>query len=185
MVTALKMSKEIPSNYVQLNQDYWRSAERNGISKPLELSRTAKILHKRMVDTFNLQSPHEPILTWSLVFDKPKTPSSRFVYEERFPDEIKEEDRADFLRGMGRITEYATNIATIDFIKKNVNIPFVNTLADIYTKFGDLATYRLLINGTYRDMDGISYIAERNGKNYKEALYKGLFEHDCYFYLFS
>lgn len=174
------MPKEnpVPQEYVKLNQEHWINAKRGILSNPLELSRTAQFLHTRMTDTFNLGKAEKPILTWSVVFDKPKTPSSRFVYEERFHNEIRKEDREDFSKGIGRITEYATNIATIDFIKKNTNLPLINLAADAYTKFGDLATYGLVINGTYREMNRIAWVAQQNGKDYKKALYEGLFNHD-------
>lgn len=174
------MPKEspIPSDYVKLNQEHWINAKRGRFSRPLNMTRTADFLHKRMVDTFSLEGAQKHILTLSIFFDKPKTPSSRFVYEERFPDEVREEDKKDFSIGIERITEYATNMATIDFINKNAKLPFVNLAAAAYAKFGDLATYGILINGTYREMSRIAWIAERNGKDFKKAMYNGLFNHD-------
>lgn len=174
------MSAEIPipQDYVAKNQEHFRNARRGILSKPIELTQTGRILHERVVRTFGLEDAEKPILTWSVIFDKPKSPSSAYVYAERFPEGVAKEDEHDFSVGIGRITEYATNIATKDFIHKNTDIPIVNAIAQAYAAFGDLATYGILLGGTYREMTRVQYAAEQNGKDFKQALYQGLFLHD-------
>ncbi len=167
-----------PSNYIEENQEHWRNANRGISSRPLELPRTGKFLHERIVRTFGLEDTQEPILTWSVIFDKPKSPSSAYVYAERFPEGVAKEDEHDFSVGIGRITEYATNIATKDFIDRNTDIPVVNAVARAYAAFGDLATYGIMLAGTYREMARIEYMAEQNGEDFGQALYRGLFQHD-------
>lgn len=165
--------KEIPTDYIERNKSFWRKAKRNGLSKPHELIILANALHKRMIKTFDIQEVEQPIMVWSTVFDNPKTPNSEYVYAERYPEEIKEEDKEDFHRGMVRITEYATNFATREFLKRNLT-----PVSDIYGAVADQVTYGLLYNGTYRRMKAVEIEADRNGKDYKGALLKGLFNHD-------
>lgn len=174
----MPVERPIPSDYIPINQEHWRNAKRSNISRPLEMSHTADFLHQRIIDTFNLPSSDKPILTLSIVFDKPETPSSLFAYEERFPEDIQEEERENFSVGVGRITEYATNVATVDFINKNINLPLVNLASAAYAKFGDLVTYGMLFGGTYREMSRIKHQAGEMGKDFRGALYEGLFRHN-------
>lgn len=174
------MPKEnpVPSGYVKLNQEHWRNAERGRISRPLEMAHTADFLHRRMVKTFNLEDAHQPILTWSVLFDRPKTPSTMYVYAERVPEEIGQEDAQSYTIGMGRITEYATNYAMREFIRRNMDIPLLRDLGSIYGRIADLATYEILLNGTYRRMAQVESLAEQNGKDYTEAITQALFQHN-------
>lgn len=165
--------REIPQNYIERNKRFWKKASRHGISKPQELKFPADIFHSRIKKTFDIEEVEQPILVWSTVFDNPKTPNSEYVYAERYPESVKEEDKIDFHRGIVRITEYATNFATREFLKRNAT-----PLADIYGRFADLVTYELLYNGTYRRMKAVEIEADRNGKDYKGALLTGLFRHD-------
>lgn len=158
---------------IQRNQNAWRSAERGVLSRPHELVLVPNFLHQRMVKTFDLENAEKPIMVWSTVFDNPRTPNSEFVYAERYPEEIQEEDKANFHRGIVRITEFATNYATREFLRKNAT-----AFADIYGALADQATYGLIFNGTFRRMKAVEITAERNGKNFKEALLTGLFNHD-------
>ena len=174
----MSTEQPLPSNYIEQNQEHWRNANRGIFSRPLELPRTGKFLHERIVRTFGLEHIQEPIVTWSAIFDKPKSPSSAYVYAERFPEGVAKEDKHDFSVGIGRITEYATNIATKDFIDRNTDILVVNAAARAYAAFGDLATYGIMLAGTYREMARIEYMAEQNGEDFRQALYRGLFQHD-------
>lgn len=165
--------REIPKNYIEKNKSFWKKANRSMVSKPHELIIPANLLHSKMLKTFDIQGVEQPIMVWSAVFDKPKTPSSEYVYAEKYPDDIKEEDKEDFHRGIVRITEYATNFATREFLKRNFT-----PVSDIYGAVADQMTYGFLYNGTYRRMKAVEIEADRNGKDYKGALLKGLFNHD-------
>lgn len=178
VLQVLPAESEIPQDYIKQNQNHWRKARRGLFSKPLELSQTGDFLHDKITKTFGLEDAQKPILIWSVVFDRPKTPSSKFIYEERYPEEINDEDKTNFSIGMARITEYATNYAAKDFFVKNVDIPILREFSKAYGRFADLATYEILINGTYRRMSIIESVANENGKSYKEALFTGLFKHD-------
>lgn len=170
----------IPVDYVAKNQEHWRNIKRGKGSRPHELS-IGSLLHSRIVRTFgleHLEHVKKPILVWSVLFDKPDKPTSQVVHAERFPEDVKEEDKQDFAIGIGRITEWATNEATKDVIMKITNIPIISTVAHAYAAFGDFVTYGIILGGTYREMARIQYVAEQNGKDFKHALYKGLFEHD-------
>ena len=170
--------KPIPTDYIEANKKFWRESERGGLSKPLELTRTARLLHNRMIKTFNLEDAQEPILTWSVLFDRPKTPSAKYVYQERIPAEVSKEDAPDFFVGIARITEYATNRATKLFIERNMDLPFLKELGGAYARFADLLTYEILLNGTYRRMARVEAMASRNGKDYNAAIEEALFRHD-------
>lgn len=170
------MSREIeqPQDYIDQNKGFWTRAKRGVLSRPHELIIPAGFLHERMMKTFDIDSDiKQPKMVWSTVFDKPKTPNSEFVYAERYPDEIAEEDKTDFHRGIVRITEYATNFATREFLRRNAT-----PLADIYGAIADQATYGLLYNGTFRRMKAVELVAQDNRKDYKGAVLKGLFQHD-------
>ena len=121
---------------------------------------------------------YKPILVGSVVFDNPANSTSEFVHAERFPAHIPEKDRKAWSIGMERITEYATNYATRRLFKTIMNFPLGEGIAEIYNEFSDLVSYKLLIGGTYRRMGAVEQQALANGKDYEDALYKGLFAHD-------
>jgi hypothetical protein len=161
------------------NQKFWRKAKRGLFSRPLELPHTANIIHERIVKTFNLdEDSPTPILTWSLLFDRAKTPSSTYTYKERFPEKVADEDKLDYSVGIARITEYATNRATRIFIEKNLDAPLLKELGTAYARITDLLTYEILLNGTYRRMAGVESTAEQNGKDFNHAIEEALFRHD-------
>lgn len=168
----------IPQDYIARNQSFWRKAKRGIASRPLELGPISGFLHSRIVKTFGLKDAEKPILTWSVIFDKPGTPSSEFVYAERYPDHIKEEDRQNWATGMVRLTEYATNYAAKEFFLKNADFPIARSISEVYGKIADYLTYHLLIGGTFARMGMVEEQAVLNGKDYKEALFKALFQHD-------
>src|SRR3972149_10524513 len=155
------MSAENES-YTQANQEFWRKANRGIFSRPLELPRTASALHERMVKTFNLEEAELPILTWSVLFDRPKTPSSIYIYAERIPEEIGQEDAQNYSTGIVRITEYATNYAMREFIRRNMDLPLLRDLGSAYGRLADLVTYEIFLNGTYRRMAQIESLAEQD-----------------------
>jgi hypothetical protein len=170
----MRAEKEIPSDYIDENKSFWKKAKRGVLSRPHELVIPANFLHNRITKTFDIDAEvKQPIMVWSTVFDHPKTPNSEFVYAERYPEEIAEEDKPDFHRGIVRITEYATNYATREFLRRNAT-----PLADLYGAVADQATYGFLYNGTFRRMKAVELVAEDNGKDYKGALLTGLFQHD-------
>ncbi len=168
----------IPPDYIKRNQSFWRKAQRGIFSRPAELGMSATFLHRRIVETFNLENAQESILVWSTLFDKPKTPSSEFVYAERFPSNIKEEDRQYWTAGMVNITEFATNYATREFFKKNADLPIARSIAEVYGELADMATYKIMIGGTYYRMHAIEEQAVLSGKDFKAAIFKALFQHD-------
>lgn len=168
----------VPENYTEQNKEFWRNAKRGFGSRPLELPRTSHFIHERMVKTFNLEGAVEPILTWSVLYDRAKTPSAKFVYEERELDEVSPEDSSDYIVGMSRITEYATNRAVKLFIERNLNVPVLKELGTVYAKINEIFTYELVINGTYRRMARIEQTAKDNGKDYDKAITDALFKHD-------
>ena len=119
----------------------------------------------------------KPILTASVVFDRPKDgTSSKSVFAEDKPDYIPDEYYQDWSIGMQRITEYGTNKATTHFIQKHMDFPVGRGIARLFTTFSDIASYRILIHGTYARMGKIERLARAHGRNYKEALHVGLFE---------
>ena len=168
----------IPQDYITKNQEHFRNARRGILSRPIELPQTRKVLHERVVKTFGLEDTEKPILTWSVVFDNPETPSSEYVYAERYPEEIAEEDRQNFSIGISRINEYATNFATKEFIRRNADLPFVKQIASVYGEISNLFTYGLLLGGTFSRMRDIEIMANHNKKDYKKAVLDGLFQHD-------
>lgn len=174
----MSAEKPIPQDYISKNQEHFRNAKRGIFSRPIELPRTGRILHERIVRTFGLEDAEEPIFTWSVVFDNPKTPSSEYVYAERFPEEIAEEDKRNFSIGISRINEYATNFATKEFLKRNADLPVIKQVASVYGGISDLFTYGLLLNGTFSRMRDIEIMAGHNEKDYRQAILDGLFQHD-------
>lgn len=165
-------------SYTKANQEFWRKAQRGSVSKPLELMRTANALHNRIVETFALGEVEQPILSWSVIFDRPKTPSSMYVYAEKIPEEIEPVDAQAHSVGIVRITEYATNYAMREFIRRNMNIPILRDLGSAYGRIADLVTYEIILNGTYRRMAQIESQAGQNRKDYKEAIFQALFQHN-------
>jgi hypothetical protein len=170
----------IPKDYVQQNQEYWKNVERGRLpkTKPLLLNHTARFMHRRIVDTFGLQDAVEPVLALSVLYDKPKSSTSEYVYEYRFPEGVRKKDRKDFAMGIERITEYATNYATKEFFMRNLNFPGARSIAEIYGKLADFASYRFILGGTYVRMGMVEDQAILNGKDYKGALSQALFQHD-------
>ena len=222
----------VPEDYISLNQLHFMGLERNGISRIMELKATGEFLHRRIVNTFNLDQnasaceenelppirwpeeditdgrgwfypnreegelppirwheeditdgrgwfypklkiqpqPKKPTFTFSVVYSKTKKPSSEFGYEQTYPEGIAEGDREDFAFGIERITEYATNFATREFFRRNLDIPGFRKIAEAYGLVEDFLTYRVLLHGTYRDMGEIQKVAKHNGKDFKGAI---------------
>lgn len=169
------MEKE---QYTKANQESFRKAKRRNVSRPHELSPIGDYLHQRVTNAFDLEDAQKPIVVWSVLFDKPNTPSSKFVYAERYPEDVEEKDKANFSSGITRITEYATNYATREFFERNINSSIGRVLARGYGMFAEPLTYGLLYRGTYKEMGKVKKSADSQGKDYKEALLQGLFEHD-------
>ena len=178
---SFNLDSPIPEDYQDINRDYWQNVDR-GIfakSKPLPLKRASNALHKRIMNSFpEIENPTKPLLSWSVLYDKPKEPTSEYVYAYRLPDSVKAEDKNDFFIGIERITEYATNYATREFLRKNMDFPGGKLLAELYGEVLDLLTYKILIGGIYRDMARIEMIADENGKNFKQAIIDALLKHD-------
>lgn len=116
--------------------------------------------------------------SFSIPFDNPKTHSSLFVYEERFPEQVKPEDRHDWSIGIGRITEYATNYATKEFFRRQASGAATKAASIAYTWFYDLVTYGLIQNGTYGQMQTIETMANYHKINYADAITSALFQHN-------
>jgi len=174
----MSVENPIPADYVQQNQKFWREAKRGSGSRPFELPRTTHLVHERMVRTFDLEDASEPILAWSILYDRARTPSAKYVYQDRIPVGIPEEVANDYIVGMSRITEYATNRAVKLFIGRNLDLPLVSDLGKAYARITDLLTYEILLNGTYRRMAGIEVLAKQNGRDYDKAITDALFKHD-------
>ena len=85
----------IPEDYVKKNQKHWRKAKRGIGSRPIELPRIGNLINTRIQSTFaeyEVSDTTRPIFTFSVFTDNPKTPSSKFVHQERYPEEIAEEE---------------------------------------------------------------------------------------------
>lgn len=123
--------------------------------------------------------PKKPILTFSIVYDKTREPSSEFGYEQIYPEGVAEGDREDFGFGIERITEYATNFATREFFRRNMDIPGFRKIAEAYGLVEDFLTYRILLHGTYTEMKKIQKVAKHNGKDFTGTIIDyALFQHD-------
>ncbi len=160
----MHFSFDIPEDYVKANQKHFRNAKRGIVSRPYELPKLRDSLHERITKTFGLEDAQKPVVVWSGLFDNPKTPSSEFVYAERYPEDIKEEDRQNFAAGITRITEYATNFAAGEFLKRNLSLPLVKQAAKVYGMFSEALTYGLLYSGTYREMRRVRKSAQKRGE---------------------
>ncbi len=138
-------SDSIYNNEVPSNIQFWRNAERGILSRPLELIHFSEGLHKRMIRTFDLPGEtSKPTVVFKAVIDDPKGPSSKIVHTERFSKLVPKEDIADFGIGIGRITEYATNLAAREFFTRN----FPAIVAEPYVAVADWFTYRFVLGGS-------------------------------------
>lgn len=170
---------EVPSHYIKRSKDYWRNAKRGWFSKVMELPRSGPAIHKRIEKALDLPHKDAPITTWSVLLDRQKNPISEFTYEIRYPEEItKAEDRKAWLTGITRLTEYATNYMTMEFLVKDATSPPGRILATAYAVFGNLLTYRIMLGGTFARMEMVEEQARANRKDYPKALKSALFEHD-------
>lgn len=176
LTLSYKMTEK--ESYIGANQEFWRNAKRGILSRPLELPKVSELLHSRITKTFNLEDAQKPIVTFAMLWDDPKSPSSKFVHAERYPEEITEEDRPAFMSGISKITEYATNLAAREFFRTNTDFPIGRTFAELYGMTSDAMTYKILMGATYREMSRIEMIANNNGKDYKGAITQALFQHD-------
>jgi len=170
----------IPLNYIEDNQEFWHNVDRKRFAKtkPLPLKNISRVLHKHIVSTFNLSDAKEQDLFVSVLFDKPKSPTSKYVYEYRLPEDVKKEDRKDFFIGIERITEYSTNYITREFFRRQEKTAIGKLAISAFTELSDLLSYKILLAGTYMTMYQIEYIANQNGKDYKQAITDALFKHD-------
>lgn len=171
------MSKEA-LDHINANQTTWRQAKRGLISRPHELPQIGNLLHRRITRTFGLDEAKKPLLVWSVVYDNPQTPNSEYVYERRYPEGIEDTDKKDYVVGIERINEYATNYATKEFIRSNADFPVGKQAVTAYGAIADLLTYGVLLNGTYQVMRDLEIMANHQGLDYKTALLDGLFNHD-------
>ena len=196
---------EIPPHYIRRNQEHWRRRQLRGpVSRTMELVVVGNFLHKMLMDVYPFTdsepSPGEtypsselglpmeqvvegqekikitkPILTWSMLFDRPKSAASEFNYFEREGNHIPKEDRKAWSIGMARITEYATNYFMSEAIKRKMDHPGLRNIADAYTVFCEYMTYGILIGGTVGRMKLVEQEAIQNGKDYKGALFQMIF----------
>ncbi len=171
--------KNVPLNYIESNQSFWKKARRGKISRPAEIpSILGNFLHDRITKTFGLDEAGKPSVVWSVVFDNPKSPNSKYVYERRYPEDVPEEDRTNYAIGIERINEYATNYATREFIRRNTDVPILKTISKGYRVFSELMTYALLLKGTYMRMMDVEILAKGAGKDFGSAILEGLFNHN-------
>lgn len=171
----------IPGDYIQRNKEHWRNAKRGIGSRPFELPRTESMFHNAMQRTFReygLNGTIKPIFTFAVASDNPKTASSAYAHKERFLVEVAKEDRQDFLIGMIRINEYATNYAAREFLIQNLNLPGLREAAKVYAGLSNLSTYGILLRGTFTRMRELEIMANHNNMDYKHALLTALFQHD-------
>ena len=169
----------IPLDYIARNKLFWKNARRGVLSRPMEIPAfLSESLHRRITTTFGLDQAEKPTVVWSVVFDNPESPNSQYVYERRFPDDVPVEERTNYAAGIDRITEYASNLATREFIRRNTDIPILRTFSKGYRILAEMATYGLLLNGTYRRLMNIETLAKGAGRDFTGAVLDGLFDHD-------
>jgi hypothetical protein len=171
--------EDVPSDYIVQNQAFWDNARRGIFSRPMEIpALLSTALHNRIVETFELNQAQQPTVVWSVVFDNPKSPSSKYVYERRFPEDVPKKEETNYAVGIDRINEYVTSYATREFIRRNTDAPVLRAVSKGYRFVSELATYGLLLSGTYRRMIDIEILAKAAGKDFKGALWEGLFNHN-------
>lgn len=115
------------------------------------------------------------LLVWSILIDE--TPNNYF-HEQRFPDNLPEEDQIPFAIGSYNLNEWATDFATRVFIRELGSSQLYHATADRYNRTFDFMKKGFSYSPTAHYMKTIENTAQDKGINFTDTLLVALFQHD-------
>src|SRR5947209_7740587 len=139
------------------NQRMWREAKR-GLMRSYEMRLFAENVEAKMKHIFsNYIDPSFPrvLIAASLVLDNPTEAVPYHMLDVRYPETIREEDQENYVTGMYHLNEWATNYATMHYLKTVSSNPITTPLRKAYGWYGDALSGRFMGRQAYQAMDEV------------------------------
>lgn len=160
------------------NQQHLRESRGRFFHQP-EFKRSARNFDRRFKEVFSRYiDPNFPPQIPIFAFSADKY-IGKFPYEHTaaFPDTVAPKNRDAYGIGIRLMNEWATNHATNYYLTHTGSSSSRYIFKRAYAKFGDSMTYGEF-GETYKTMRQIAETAKKEGVDFDDAVFRGLFNHD-------